>query len=174
MTITDDVLRTRFIIRDYLPSDAVATMGVFRRAVVVTASHDYDSQQIRAWAGHTGTQQQWNAKRLVAHTRVAQVAQDMTMGCDAENTGVCGFIDVDDTGYIDMLFVDPAYARHGVATMLLAQVEQFAAARGIDQLTVHASITARPFFTRHGFRTLETRYPIVDGIEFTNYAMAKP
>ncbi|WP_318643721.1 GNAT family N-acetyltransferase [Bifidobacterium platyrrhinorum] len=82
-----------------------------------------------------------------------------------------GFIDVDDAGYIDMLFVDPAYGRMGVATSLLTRVGRFAAAHGIGRLTVHASITARPFFTRRGFRTIETRHPTIGTVSFVNYLM---
>ena len=41
-------------------------------------------------------------------------------------------------------------------------------------LHVHASITARPFFTRHGFRTVETRHPMIGDVSFVNYLMVRP
>ncbi|WP_236023493.1 GNAT family N-acetyltransferase [Bifidobacterium miconis] len=152
-------------IRAYRSEDAAATMDVFRRAVTGTASRDYDDEQIRAWAGHTGTPAQWDARRSAVHTWVAETAND--------GLPVVGFIDVDDIGYIDMLFVDPTAARHGVASRLLEQVERYAAANDIAELSVHASITARPFFLRHGFDEIAVRHPHIGDVSFVNYLMAK-
>lgn len=96
---------------------------------------------------------------------VATMAGDMP--------SVVGFIDIDDTGYMDMLFVDPTVARHGVASRLLDHVERYAAGGGIARLSVHASITARPFFLRHGFRTVAARHPHIGEVTFVNYLMAR-
>ncbi|MCH9276718.1 GNAT family N-acetyltransferase [Bifidobacterium amazonense] len=150
-------------IREYRPDDAAATMRVFRRAVAGIASRDYDDEQIRVWSDHTGTPAAWNGRRMAAHTWVAERQGE-----------VIGFIDVDDAGYVDMLFVDPACARQGVAARLFDQVERFAAEHGFERFTVHASITARRFFASRGFRTVKTRHPMIDGVVFTNYLMARP
>nr|WP_204314783.1 GNAT family N-acetyltransferase [Bifidobacterium aerophilum] len=141
-------------------------MDVFRRSVTGIASHDYDDEQIRVWAGNTGTPTQWDMRRSAVHTWVAE-----TTGCDP---AVVGFIDIDDTGYIDMLFVDPSAARRGVASQLLDHAERYSAANDIARLSVHASVTARPFFRRHGFRTVETRRPQIGNVVFVNYLMIKP
>ncbi|WP_236036803.1 MULTISPECIES: GNAT family N-acetyltransferase [Bifidobacterium] len=153
-------------IRAYRPDDAAATMDVFRRAVTETASRDYDDEQVRTWAGNTGTSTQWDARRSAVHTWVAETTDRRPL--------IVGFIDIDDDGYIDMLFVDPAVARRGVASRLFDQAEQYAAANDIARLSVHASITARPFFRRHGFRTVETRHPRIGEVTFVNYLMIKP
>ena len=172
-----------FIVREYRPADAAATMRAFRRAVVGSASHDYDAVQTRAWAGHAGSPSEWNARRMAAHTWVAVPVEDACEGGTPAADGAAlqaatgepvGFIDVDDDGYIDMLFVDPSYSRRGVATRLLAQVGRFAANHGVIELRVHASITARPFFASHGFRAVETRRPMIGDVAFVNYLMVRP
>ncbi|MBT1179658.1 GNAT family N-acetyltransferase [Bifidobacterium vespertilionis] len=192
-------------VRPYRPADAAATIVVFRDAVAHLAAADYSAEQIKAWAGRTGTIERWNARRTAAHTWVAvdRGAADGHLrrwDCDGDCDGDCtdsgavvGFIDVDDSGYIDMLFVAPHCARQGVATALLGAVERFAAARGtgydagrgirrnaedgdgegIGELRVHASITARPFFERYGFRVVAIRHPHIGRVAFVNYLMVR-
>lgn len=152
-------------------------MTVFRWSVTGLASRDYSSEQIRAWAGHAGTPRQWNERRMAVHTWVAEVAECPTEGLSRKSeteSVLAGFIDVDEAGYIDMLFVDPSCSRQGVASLLLGQVERFAEEAGIDRLTVHASITARPFFEWQGFRVIEARHPAIGAVVFTNYLMSRP
>ncbi|WP_158276226.1 GNAT family N-acetyltransferase [Bifidobacterium callitrichidarum] len=168
----------RLLIQEYRSDDALQTLELFRRSVVGLASHDYDERQIQAWAGHTGTVRQWDRRRLAANTWVA-AAETGTDGADrADGTGVgaaiAGFIDLDETGYIDMLFVDPSHARQGVASTLLAEADWHAAAHGISGLSVHASITARPFFEHHGFHVEGIRHPAIGDVSFTNYLMVRP
>ena len=50
-----------------------------------------------------------------------------------------------------MLYVDPAFARRGVATALVDALVRLAAARGAKTLTAEVSDTARPLFERQGF-----------------------
>lgn len=157
MPPTDDVS-----IRQYQRSDAEATLDVFLRAVRETASQDYTPAQIEAWAPIDVDQETWAEKRGSAGTVVA-----------TRGGHVIGFTDCDADGYIDMMFVAPSCARQGVASALLRHVTAVAGERGIDTLTTHASVTARPFFAAHGFSVTETRHPIVRGVQLTNYAMRR-
>ena len=50
-----------------------------------------------------------------------------------------------------MLFVHPAAAGKGVASVLCDAAEKLAAARGASRLTVDASDTARDFFVKRGY-----------------------
>jgi putative acetyltransferase len=84
---------------------------------------------------------------------------------------VAGFTDLDDHGYIDMLFVDPDFGRHGVASALLASVVALARQRGTVALTTYASLTAKPLFERHGFVVTEERHFLSRDVELTNVAM---
>ncbi|QVQ51187.1 GNAT family N-acetyltransferase [Spiractinospora alimapuensis] len=149
-------------IRAYRPSDARPTLDVFRRAVHQTARRDYTEEQVDAWAPELIDVDVWAARRAQAETLVA-VADDH----------VLGFCDLDPQGHIDMLFVDPAWGRRGVASQMLDRVMARARARGLKTLTTYASLTARPFFERHGFTVTEERWPEVRGVRMRNFAMVR-
>jgi putative acetyltransferase len=150
-------------LRDYTPDDAGPTLGVFLRAVRVTAARDYTPEQIAAWAPDDVDPAVWAARRAAARTRVAV----------ADDGAVVGFSDVDESGYVDMMFVDPGAAGQGVATALLDWVVRTARAAGTAELTTHASVTARPFFERRGFVVEAEQHPVRRGVELTNYRMRR-
>jgi putative acetyltransferase len=150
-------------LRDYTDADARATLDVFLRAVRVTAARDYTADQIRAWAPDDLDPLAWATRRAGARTRVA-----------VRDGVVVGFTDVDATGYVDMLFVDPDAARTGVGRALLDWVVRTARADGAAELTTHASVTARPFFAAHGFEVVAEQHPVRRGVALTNYRMRRP
>ncbi|HCR5709778.1 TPA: GNAT family N-acetyltransferase, partial [Shigella dysenteriae] len=67
--------------------------------------------------------------------------------------------------HIDMLFVDPEYTRRGVASALLKPL-----IKSESELTVDASITAKPFFERYGFQIVK-QHVECRGAWFTNFYM---
>jgi putative acetyltransferase len=140
----------------------MATLDVFNRAITVTASRDYTAEQISAWTASHVTVHEWSAQRMSAHTWVAEIG-----------TTVVGFTDVDETGYIDMLFVDPDHGRRSIATALLAHVLEVAQANRTEELTVNASVTARPLFERHGFTVTTEQRVERQGVTLINYRMRR-
>jgi putative acetyltransferase len=52
---------------------------------------------------------------------------------------------------IDMLYVHPAVAGHGVGAMLADALEKLAGARGAEKLVVDASDSASGFFEKRGY-----------------------
>jgi putative acetyltransferase len=149
-------------LRDYTGADAEATRDVFLRAIRVTAARDYTPEQVAAWAPDDVDPGAWAARRAGSRTRVA-----------VRDGVVVGFADVDAAGYVDMLFVDPAAARTGVARALLDWAVRTATADGATELTTHASITARPFFAAHGFEVVAEQHPVRRGVTLTNYRMRR-
>jgi GNAT superfamily N-acetyltransferase len=149
-------------IRPYEARDAQATLNVFQRAVRITAAADYSPKQIDAWAGDVDPAA-WAHRRGAADTWVAD-----------QDGAVVGFTDIDTAGYIDMMFADPAAGRTGVATALLNHIRKLAAARHINELTVHASNTARAFFERHGFTVDAEQQVERNGVLLANFRMTAP
>lgn len=155
--------RAEITIRSYRPSDAADTLATFLAAVTETAAADYTAEQIQAWARPQEREiATWNTAMQARNSYVATIDGVMA-----------GFSDVDGQGYIDMMFVAPAYLRLGVAQQLLRHIEQFAHSEGMSELTANVSITARPFFEHHGFAVLTEQNPIILGVQLTNYAMKK-
>ncbi|GEK20379.1 GNAT family N-acetyltransferase [Cellulomonas xylanilytica] len=150
------------ILRDYRESDGPATLDVFLRAVRLTAARDYTPEQVAAWASDEIDPAAWSDRRAGARTRVAEV-----------DGRVAGFTDVDERGYVDMMFVDPAFARRGVASALLAWATTTATELGAVELSTHASLTARPFFEAHGFVVVVEQRPVLRGVELTNFVMRR-
>jgi putative acetyltransferase len=147
-------------LREYTDSDAEATLTVFLRAIRETAAGDYSPDQAAAWAAEHRDLAAWAASRTAAHTQVAII-----------DGRVVGFTDLDDDGYVDMLFVDPDFGRQGVATSMLAATIALARQRGTVALTTYASLTAKPLFERHGFVVPEERHFLSRDVELTNVAM---
>lgn len=81
---------------------------------------------------------------------------------------IVGFGDIDDTGYLDRLFVHKDYQRQGIATALCDMLEV-----GFNRITTHASITAKPFFSHRGYRVIKEQQVVRYGISLTNYVMEK-
>ena len=134
-------------LRAYAAGDAAATLAIFLRAVRETARAHYSTEQVEAWAAGSGDLDSWAAARTAVHTQLAIV-----------DRRVVGFTDLDDHGYIDMLFVDPDFGRQGIASALLASMIAVARQRGLPALTTFASLTSRPVFERHGFLVTGERY----------------
>lgn len=84
---------------------------------------------------------------------------------------VVGLTDLDATGHIDMLYVDPSVTRTGVASALLRHTLGVARRQGLAELTTCASTTARPFLERHGLAVVDDRHPVRRGVRMTNYRM---
>lgn len=147
------------MIREYTGDDARATLALFRRAILVTARPFYTPDQLRAWAG-TRTLDQWNAQRLAQHTLISD-----------EDGRVLGFLGHDDTGLIDMLFVDPGSARRGIATSLLNAALTDMTARSIPEARTWASLVARPFFEQRGFAVARPHRAVVSGVVLDNVLM---
>ena len=72
-----------------------------------------------------------------------------------------------------MLYVHPAVAGQGVATMLVDALERLASSRGTARLSVEASDTARPFFERRGYQAQRRSTVTLGGEWFANTTMEK-
>lgn len=102
------------------------------------------------------------------------------------NALIIGFGDMDDTGYLDRLYVHKDYQERGVATAICDRLEEdFCLSRGRllqnsavqkrknDTFTTHASITARPFFEKRGYTVVKAQQVVRKGISIRNYIMRK-
>lgn len=68
-----------------------------------------------------------------------------------KNEIVVGFWDIDNTGYLDKLYVHKEYQRQGIATAICDELEK--AVKG-KKIITQASITAKPFFEHGGIEPL--------------------
>jgi ribosomal protein S18 acetylase RimI-like enzyme len=68
--------------------------------------------------------------------------------------------------YLQDLFVDPAFRRHGMGAALIERVAAHADACGspIIEINVHADNPAREFYRRHGFQQVDNCVVLVGGV----------
>ncbi|OCJ11950.1 acetyltransferase [Rhizobium sp. AC27/96] len=150
-----------FSIKAYLPDDARATIDIFLRAIRETASKDYSPEQIAAWA-KVDDAEVWAQYRA---SRPTWLAMNGPMPV--------GFTDLKPDGCLDMMFVDPDHQGKGIASLLLATVENAARDQGLRRIFTEASLTARPFFERRGFVVLAAQQVQKRGQTLTNFRMEK-
>ena len=114
---------------------------------------------MNVWATGNIDFQQWDASFLQHLTFVA-----------IEKDRIIGFGDIDKTGYLDRLFVHKDFQGRSVATAICNRLES-----GVETkcITVHASITAKPFFEKRGYRTIKPQKIERQGVFLTNYIMIK-
>ena len=147
------------IIRKYKPSDCKHLAALFYDTVHTVNAKDYTEEQLNVWATGNVNLERWNQSLLEHNTVVA-----------VENEEIIGFGDMDDTGYLDRLFVHKEYQGKGVATAICNELEHTANA---SIISTHASITARPFFEKRGYQVVKEQSVERDGIFLTNYVMEK-
>jgi putative acetyltransferase len=151
-----------FDIRRYTPGDLAGLIALFRDTVRRINGRDYSQAQVMAWAPDDIDARQW----------VRRFGNKAVWVADLEGTPV-GFVDVARDGQIDMLYVHADHQGRGIASRLLGTVEAGARAHGLLRLFTEASITARPFFERRGFRVLAPQRVVRWAHEFVNYRMDK-
>jgi len=127
-------------LRPYLPADAARCAAIFRASIEALTGEDYGDDQRAAWAARADDEGAFAAGLAKSLTLIAVVA----------GTPVA-FASLKGADVIDMLYVDPEYARRGIGASLLDALARLAGARGAKSLTCDVSDTARPSFERQGF-----------------------
>lgn len=145
-------------IRRYQQSDCKELTELFYNTVHTVNAKDYTKEQLNVWATGKVDLEKWN-QSLQEHYSVVAIDDKI----------IVGFGDIDKTGYLDRLFVHSDYQGKGVATAICNQLEQ--AVQG--SIITHASITARPFFEKRGYKTIKEQQVERQGIFLINFIMEK-
>lgn len=146
-------------IRNYAMSDCGPITEVFYQTVHAVNAKDYTKEQLDAWAAKEINLEKWHQKLSESNAVVA-----------VENDIIVGFGNILVSGYLDCLYVHKDYQNQGIATAICDCLEQSVTA---DRITVHASITAMPFFAHRGYRTVKEQQVCRKGIFLKNYEMEK-
>ena len=120
---------------------------------------DYTNEQLDAWADGNVDLKEWN-KSFIAH---------YTVVCMKDHF-IVGFGDIDQTGYLDRIFVHKDYQRQGIASAICDELEQ---AVSDKKIITHASITAKPFFEKRGYKVVKEQQAVRNGVSLINYLMEK-
>lgn len=147
------------VIRKYQSSDCRQLTDLFYQTVHTINARDYSKEQLDAWADGNIDLAEWDQSFLSHHTLVCFI-HDL----------IVGFGDMDETGYLDRLFVHKDYQGQGVASVICDELEKSVK---VNKIMTHASITAKPFFEKRGYKTVKKQQVMKNGVFFVNYVMEK-
>lgn len=150
-------------IRNYISSDCKCLTELFYNTVHTVNAKDYTEEQLNVWAIGTVDLDKWNQSLSERTTFIAVENENL-------NEIIVGFADMDETGYLDRLYVHKDYQGKGIATVLCDKLEDTI---NSNTFTTHASITARPFFEKRGYHVVKEQQVERQGILLTNYVMKK-
>jgi GNAT superfamily N-acetyltransferase len=149
-------------IRDYEQADAPAIARLFYDTIRSVNRADYSEGQVEAWAPAIPDAGEWHDRMADRRTLVAE-----------EGVEVVGFCELEEDGHLDMFYVRKDAVGRGIGRSLYEAAERAARGWDLGRIFTEASVTARPFFERRGFRVLSERRVSRQGVELTNFAMEK-
>lgn len=145
-------------IREYQSSDCRELAELFYHTVHTVNAKDYTKEQLDVWATGQIDFEKWN-----------QSFQEHSCFVAVDDGMIIGFGDIDQTGYLDRLFVHSNYLRREIATAICNELENVVQ----GNIVTHASITATPFFERRGYKVVKEQQVERQGIFLTNFVMLK-
>lgn len=155
------------ILRKYRTEDCESIAGLFYETVHSVNAADYTPEQLNVWATGKVNLDAWDKSFREHFTIVAEETEE-----EKEDAGkrLLGFGDIDSTGYLDRLYVHKDHQRQGIASAICDELESAVPA---EKITTHASITAKPFFLKRGYRVVLEQQVERGGLLLTNYVMEK-
>lgn len=148
-------------LRPFLPADVPILAAIFAASIEELTGDDYSEAQQEAWMA--AAEEEEFGKQL---------ASDLTLIATLEGSPV-GFASLRGTDHIRMLYVHPAVAGQGIATMLVDALEKLAGGRGATSLSVDASDTAEGFFAKRGYTAQQRNSVTVNDEWLANTTMKK-
>lgn len=135
---------------------------LFVDTISSVCSKDYNAQQIKVWTESVENEQRW----LNILTRQYVIVA-------LRKNRIAGFCSLDNGDYIDLLYVHIDYQRQGIATKLYSFIENEARVNNTTIIDADVSKTAKSFFEKMGFETMEEKKVLQKGVEMINYKMKK-
>ena len=136
---------------------------LFHTTVLTVNSKDYTKEEVEDWT---------SCGDSVAHWKNLLAKNDYVGAIDGQGK-IIGFSSMNAEGYLHSMFVHKDQQGKGVATLLLSEVEKIAREYDVHKINVEASITARPFFEKHGYKVVKERKAKANRLWLTNYVMEK-
>ncbi len=148
--------------RPFLITDTPIVAEIFRASIEELTAEDYSEAQREAWAAMAEDEEAFGQR----------LARQLTLLGTMDGSPV-GFASLKGNQEIDMLYVHPAAAGHGIGSMLVDALEKLAGGRGAARLSAEVSDSAQQFFIRRGYAA-KTRNTVTRGGEWlANTTMEK-
>jgi putative acetyltransferase len=149
-------------LRPFMQSDTIALGDLFAQSIEELTADEYNDDQRLAWIS-TAADVEAFAERL----------EDMVTLVIQVDGQYLGFGSLKKDSAIDMLFVHPYAAGQGVGTAIADALERIAAGRGVKEISVDASDTAREFFEKRGYVAVHRNMVPLEDQWLSNTTMKK-
>lgn len=149
-------------LRPFLADDTLLVAEIFRASVEELTADDYSDAQREAWASAADDEGEFGAR----------LGGQLTLLGLLDGSPV-GFASLKGAEEVDMLYVHPAAAGHGVGTLLIEALEKLAAGRGARRLVANVSDSAQDFFKKRGFVPQQRNTVQLGGEWLANTTMEK-
>jgi putative acetyltransferase len=149
-------------IRPATEADLATITRLFAETIRAVNARDYNEEQVRVWAAAAENGEKWRQRIMTQHFLVAEKGQR-----------IIGFASLTHQGYLDLMYVDKDWQAQGIGRRLLRAIEETAGSLGIQRIESDVSITARPFFEKHGYRVENEQQVSIREVVFINYKMSK-
>lgn len=155
-------MAVKIALRPFLPQDAPALAQLFQSSIETLGPEFYSEAQCEAWAASADDDKAFGERLAASLTILALI--------DGE---IAGFAALKDGSILDMLYVQPEFARQKVATTLVDALEKLAGARSAKILTVEASDCAEAFFKQRAYIAQKRNMVFLDDEVLGNTTMTK-
>lgn len=151
-------------LRKFATSDTAVLLALFYDTVHEINRKDYSEEQCDAWAPSRSEGLGMWRERLASSKTVVAFARKQ----------IVGFGNLErDRSRIGMLYVHKDFQGKGVASVLLKKLEKRLRKRDVKVASVEASIMARPFFEKRGYKVIHENRKMLNGQEFIITIMNK-
>jgi putative acetyltransferase len=152
-------------IRKFTDSDINQIVSLFYETVHSVNKRDYSQEQIDAWAPK-------DEETLKLNTWKDSMSQNVTYVAEIEGE-IVGFSDMTHYGHLDRLYIHKDFQGQGIASALVNTLESEARGLGLIEMDTEASITAKPFFERQGYRIIQSQVVERRSVKLINFKMVK-
>ena len=149
-------------LRPFLAADTGLVAEIFRASVDELTADDYSDAQREAWMSAADDEEMWGAR----------LSGQLTLLGLMDSSPV-GFASLKGGEDVDMLYVHPVAAGHGVGSLLIEALEKLAVGRGARRLTADVSDSAQDFFKKRGFVPQQRNTVQLGGEWLANTTMEK-
>lgn len=135
---------------------------MFVDTITTICKNDYSPEQIKVWTSSSENTQRWTDKLTSQYFLVA----------DLDNK-IVGYASLENSNYLDILYVHKDHQRKGIADKLYAEIEKEAIKKKNDHPKFRRKQNSKTIFEKKGFKTIAPQTNIIKDVEIINYKMTK-
>jgi putative acetyltransferase len=159
----DKTMKKELSIRDYRPEDVQALANIYYNTIHRINVQHYTKEQVDVWAPKSSIEKTevWAKKFSRTKPIISTIGDE-----------IVGFAEFEPNGHIDCFYCHHEWIGKGVGSALMKEIFHRAKNNHIHIFS-EVSITAKPFFEKHGFKVVTEQTIVRKGVELKNFKMER-